>query len=185
MICWRKKGRYVWSWSAACSDASPAWGALGGGAGQDQVNRGCHHQQVWEWGGEWKYSWGCLSAAGVHFCQFKVAHKRRVSVLPKAFPYETELQTHSYVKMSVYTISWSLFLPTYKLLLCPYTKHRSTNSAEAVHHPTSRLARCSFCTVGKPLVLEVGYSPAFVTLLQGPIHPLWPLGSLELFSKEY
>lgn len=160
-------------------------GALGGGAGQDQVNRGCHHQQVWEWGGEWKYSWGCLLAAGVHFCQFKVAHKRRVSVLPKAVPYETELQTYTYVKMSVYTFSLSLFLPAYMLTLCPYNEHRSTNSAGAVYHLTYCLPLSLLCTVGKQWILEVGYSRAFVTLPQGPIHPLRPLGSVELFSEEY
>lgn len=83
-----------------------------------------------------------------------------------------ELQTYSYVKMSVYTISQSLFLPAYMRPLCPHTKRRSTNSAEAVHHSTRRLPLSSLCTVGKPLVLEVGYLRAYVTLPQGPIHPL-------------
>lgn len=113
-----------------------------------------------------------VSRTGVHFCQFKVAHKRRLSILAKAFPYETELQTYTYVKLSVYVVSWSLFRSAYKLLLCPYTKRRSTNSAEAVHHVKCRLLLFSLCIVGKPLVLEVGYPRAFVTLPQGPIHPL-------------
>lgn len=177
----------MWLWSAACSDggAFPAWGLWVAERGRI---RWIEVAIISRFGNEV----GRENTAGAVSLQLE-----SISVNLK-WPTSAELAFFlkpSHMRLSCkHTPTWkwvftpsplSLFLPAYMLPLCPYTKHRSTNSAEAVHHVTCRLPLSAHCTVGKPLVLEVGYSRAFVTLPQGTIHSLWPRGSVELFSVIY